>query len=591
MDYQDVVEQYKNNKLKSSDIRSKIKIARSLDFKNRYMFMNNEEGIFSEQELKKLEKANYIVQIQEAHSLLNDKLQNIYQDLMSYVSKTPTRDVVGKQSRIYDIEVFTELPCADKIKAILKINDDYSKYLEYIKIASAIDYLSSQENSAEDNKKVLFLLEMFKSIKGELVKPSIAFFEKSFFHHLINSQKKDGNSLDEYFEKQKENIQWQYKKAKALYSEEELIELCKIIVATSKNLEISVKNTIKCFSEISEVEFEQMHLAENAEDLKDFQKKYEDIQRKKEAEEKRILEEERKRQEEEKKRAEQEKRRLEEEKRKAEKANKSQKLIKNRNTIGYANFSSETTGKIEEKIIEHKSSKQPKEDRIVIVLYWMERSDNDLNKRVNKKTLNHFFETVKQIEKNTGKKTSMFLVTNANREITLNRVNQLEEQAQKNQLTDFVEGAIGGYGTFWIDEEKQIVDNATMTEQQKEIIKQVLEKNEGFKLRRDILDDDTEDYLRYKFPERVSKSLNEEYLILIKKLVTRNITPRIAGIKLIHFVENEYPGLDVVLNSQLEAFYLLPEYYKAKYNVGEIYKADIKNMDIPQPEKPGEEHE
>src|SRR5699024_5814872 len=121
--------------------------------------------------------------------------------------------------------------------------------------------------------------------------------------------------------------------------------------------------------------------------------------------------------------------------------------------------------------------------------------------------VNEFFKSLKAYEDKTGIRLSLFMVTNANQFTTQNRVKELQKKAEDYEMPRLVEGALGGYGTFKIDKNGNVIDIAKMSFENREKIKKLLERTLRFSLPTELIDETEENYLRYEFTDKKDASI------------------------------------------------------------------------------------
>ena len=260
---------------------------------------------------------------------------------------------------------------------------------------------------------------------------------------------------------------------------------------------------------------------------------------------KRIAEEKKKKQEEELQR-----KKLEEELKQAKENELKKKLLEE---------------KIKKKLQE--TNKSSKEQVNPIIFSWLEKEDITITRRLGNKVVVEMFDKIKQIQEKTGVRTSLYIVTNAEKEVALKRLRDFQKKATINGLPDLVEGILGGYSTFKIDKTGKIVNIAAMSEINKKKIISLLENTKGSNLLKEKLESETDSYLRYQLTDRKDKSITKEYLNLLVKNILKDERVRRQPLKFLPFMEGKCAGIDVLLESQLKGISQLPEYYKTKYSI------------------------
>ena len=239
------------------------------------------------------------------------------------------------------------------------------------------------------------------------------------------------------------------------------------------------------------------------------------------------------------------------------------------------------TGRMEQKIKDLQTTPTAKEQVRPIIFAWFEKDDVSLLKRIGSKRLTAFFDKLKRIEAETGVRTSLYLITNANREQTVRRLEEFKVRAKAAGLPRLVEGALGGYSSFRVDTDKNITDIAKMSPENRKKITLLLSKSQRTQLLPECIVQSETDYLRYQFTDKKDKSINKSWLnFTVNGLLS---DPRVSKqpLKFLPYIENKCAGIDVVLESQLKGLSQVPEYYKSKYHIapGKTIKVSIEDID------------
>ena len=209
---------------------------------------------------------------------------------------------------------------------------------------------------------------------------------------------------------------------------------------------------------------------------------------------------------------------------------------------------------------------------------WINKEDITLSKAIGDKKLQSLFEKIKKIQKATGRRVSLFLITNADQEVTKKRWEDLKEQSEKAGLPGLVEGALGGYASFRIDEKGDTIVIATMSSENREKIKTLLRNGIHVNMPPEWIDETEQNFIRYKLADKPDKTLPMDYLkFLIRGLLDDK---RIGSqpLEFQPFIEKKAVGIDVVLTSQAIGISKSIEYYEAKYNMEEG-KINFVNVD------------
>ena len=255
----------------------------------------------------------------------------------------------------------------------------------------------------------------------------------------------------------------------------------------------------------------------------------------------------------------------------------------------------QTTQKKKIDIIENNSVKEDEDARVKkiqkqvtekeqvnpIIFSWLEREDITLTRRITSKKLAAFFERIKIMESETGVRASLFLITNASKEVTLKRVLEIQKKAKNQGLPKLFEGALGGYGAFRIDSQGNIIDIAIMSDINRNKIIRLLESNLlKTSLPQDIIENDEVNYLRYQISDKKDKSITPKSIRLIADRISNEEKVKNQPLKILPYMEGKYAGIDVLLKSQLEGILKIPAYYKAKYNVAPGKTKNVKIHEI-----------
>jgi hypothetical protein len=334
---------------------------------------------------------------------------------------------------------------------------------------------------------------------------------------------------------------------------------------------------------MSESEAEQVYLKEQFEALKTLEEKCVKMEKvKASSEDETKLEaikiQNQKREEEAKKKQEELVRKLEErEKKQKEEKEKQKKAIEN---TSQEIKTEKTIQELEERIAILKGVSTAKESVVPVILSWFEREDISISKKLGTKKFDTFFKKIKQIELQTGTRSSLFFITNADKEITSKRVEELKKKSKEFGMPRLVEGAFGGYSAFRIDESGKIKDISVMSEENKQKIMYLLEHTNGFMMSRDMIDETGTDYLRYKFSDGTDKSITTQYLAIMIGRLLANEKVKKQPLKFYRYVEQHNTGIDVLLESQIKGITKLQEYYNSKYQIaGNFIKLNIDDID------------
>ncbi len=234
------------------------------------------------------------------------------------------------------------------------------------------------------------------------------------------------------------------------------------------------------------------------------------------------------------------------------------------------------------KIIELKKQELSNKEQIVpIILTWFEQEDVTLTRRISTKKMNAFFDKIKQIQLETGKKANLFFVTNSDKEKTAKRTIELQKKAIIQGLPNLVEVTFGGYSAFKIDKNGNIIDIAQMSELNRTKIINLLETPVKHYLSSELIVKEEKDYLRYQFSDKKNRNVTVQYLKTVINQLLQDEKIKKQPIKFLPYVERSCSGIDVVLESQIKGIEQIPEYYKIKYGVSakEIIQVNVANID------------
>lgn len=573
MEYQEIVTAYNNKDLDTSSLKKMLKVAKPLKGRQRYravsvvdnsFFLNN-EIIYLLTMPENGEKAGKF--IGKLDSILND----YFAYLVTTMKSCDATILVDMKPKFYTQTEFETLTKEEKFKILLDINKKYYKFLEYQEIADARDSLGI--SAILWNNRILeleFLIRMFNNFKSDTMKKEFFCFSKSFLMALIEFKKSKKIRIEEFVKTKKKSIQTDYEQYSKYFSTEDFREIIENLTLTSKTLKISLTKTIECFYELSESANEKSHLEGDFADFQALEKKYKTMQKLKEKAEKQKVKDQKEKEKrllEEK--AEKERKEKEEALRKEQEAKEREELDK---AIGMQN---------EYATDDVKTVVRAKEQVSPMIFTWFESEDIPLTKKISAKKLNTFFDTIKQIQENTGTRVSLFLITNSNKELTKKRIEEFDKKATARGLPNLVESAFGAYSTFKIDKDGKILDIAQMSELNRTKIVNLLEKPVRYYLSRDQIVNGEQNYLRYQFSDNKSSSVTSEQLKVVIDEILKDEKIKRQPLKFLPYKEKDSVGIDVLLESQLKGISQLPDYYKSKYSIspGKTLRADVSAID------------
>ncbi len=571
MEYREIITSYKENSLDTSKFKEKLEMAKPLVGRPK----DRTPETIGKRQVFILDMYN-IEAVQETANKFKSfeldcdyQLNYYYSMLLESIQFTKSWKYMEINPEMPNEENFKKLTINQKFKTILKLNRKYLEYLEIQKVADIRDRLGEDILSEETINKVQFFKLMYECIESDVAKSELYVLKEypkiiSTLLEYKNSRKKKNISLEDFIKTKNRGIIRKFEEVRRYFEIDELKDISECLELIKETLGMKLKDILELISEIADGELETSYLNSEYSDLKKLQEKY-----------KRMLEL--------KKQAD----KIEKEKEKAQKREKSKNTKKQNGKRGKQSVKEEkkkekvtvidkdATGELDEQITRINNTPLVKEKIIPIIFSWFERDETSKNKNKNIKLISSFFEEIKELEKQNNTRASLFLVTNANKEVTLNRFNELRKLANQKGLSRIMEGAFGGYSSFRVDESGQIVDLSIMSDENKEKIKMVLRK-EG--MTSDVIDTD---YLRYKFSDKKDKHITKGYLAYLSNCLKRSKLINGQPIEFISFLEGNTSGIDVVLSSQLEGIYKLPSYYKAKYHIDpkNVFKIQLSQLE------------
>ena len=226
----------------------------------------------------------------------------------------------------------------------------------------------------------------------------------------------------------------------------------------------------------------------------------------------------------------------------------------------------EIESRIEENVkeISYNTSKEP---IIPLIFSWFERDDITFTRRVTIRKLGQFYEKLKKIERDNGARVSLYLITNANKEVTLKRLIEMQKKAINNGFPNLVEGALGGYSSFKVEMNGRVTDLSIMSNTNREKIINLLDNTVYEDWERTNVNKECDDYVRYQFSERKERKYTVQYLKSTIENVLKEEKIKNQPLRFIPYSDKSGIGVDVVLRSQLNSISKLSDYYKTKYYV------------------------
>ena len=573
MDYQELVIAYNNKGLDISNLKEKLKIAKPLKGRPKYRAVD----IISQRSALLNDINNLLITLEKEEKLeefkkATDELLNDYfLILVKSIEKLNAWKFMKLLSRDFSEEKFVDLRYKEKFEIVMFLNREYFKFLQYQNIADIRDCLKNSESLDNDTiMKLEFLITMFNKLKNKEVKIEFFCFDKDFLMTWQWSRRFKNLKFNDFIKSKKRSVKEEYQRLSKFFTNDDFIDISSNLEMASKTLKTSVHNIIEAYSEMSESESEVYYIEEEFEQLKQLLKKYKKMQKISKAKEKTVIES------------------IKETKENSIEIKPKTKKIKKKET------ELKSTEEVVEKIKVQKTKKvkkvkveEEKIDKVAVVqkehvcpliFTWFEREDKTIARRVGSKVLTGFFDKIKEIESLTGMRVALYMVTNTGKEVTLKRLEDLKKKAYSCGLPNFVEGALGGYGSFRVDANGKIENIAVMTKtDRKRIIKLLGKSNENI-FNSSLIVEDINEYIRYQM---VDKNFNKKYLNLLISNLLKEEEIRLQPFKFLVFVEGKKEGIDVLHEDQLKAISQLSNYYKEKYLIknSKIMNVRIDNIE------------
>lgn len=583
MDYQELITSYNNKGLDISYLKEILKIAKPLKGRLKYRAID----IISQRSALLNDINNLLITLEKG-----EKAEGFNKDtdiLLSEYFLTLVKSVEALKAwkfmklipTEFTEEKFEKLNYKEKFKLVMFLNREYLAFLKYQNIADIRDCLKNAESLDEDTiRKLEFLRTMFNNLKNKEVKIEFFCFDKEFLKALVWSRKFKNLKFDDFIKSKKRSVKGEYKKLSKFFTNEDFLDISLNLVVTSKALKTPVYNIIEAYSEMSESESEVYYIEEEFEQIKELLKKYKKMQTIKKEYDKKLAENKKL----EKERLEkEEKERFERERIEAERLKKeAEEQEELREIIDPKKLQKAPKGKKSGKssIEDDELNEVPKEQVNPLIFTWFEREDKTIAKRIGSKALTRFLEKIKEIESSTGIRVALYMVTNAGKEVTQKRIEDLKKKAFKEGLPNLVEGALGGYGSFRIEKDGKVSDIAGMTKKSKQKIIKLLEKAKGEALTPDLIDEDVDLFIRYQMTDKKDKNINKKYLNLLISNLLKEEEIRSEPLKFLVFLEGKKEGIDVLHENQLKAISQLSSYYKEKYSMTNSKTMNVRIDDI-----------
>lgn len=584
MDYQEIVTKYKEEGLVTSNLKKRLEVAKPLEARPRYrvLDMSSRNWYYNSSIIDLLTVPENQKKLDFFEKASRELIREYFDDLIERIKQAKAWDFMGIKARDFSKERFEDAKLSEKFSIIYELNQKYCRFLEYQKLADLRVMFTDKKTDIDDQTlmKMCFFKLMFGNLKSDEVKKEFFCFDERFLHALLRYKTSKDIRLEEHMKNQKKDIAKEYKKFEQFFSTEDYRDIIDNIILSSKATKISKTKVMRIFSQMSETEAEQEYLHLEQDAFKELEDKCykmnevrllyekEKITKENKAREERLAEESRRKAEELEKRQEEAKQKLLAAKLKAE---RDRKIAL---TEGY-------TEELERKIAILQKTSTAKEAVIPILFIWLDKDKATLTKKIGNQKLATFFAKIKEIEKDNGRRASLFLITNADQETTQKRVEELKRKAKEVGILRLVEGGFGGYSSFRVDEAGNIKDVAKMSAENREKIKLLLENSYRTSLPRTLIDETEQNYIRYKFSDKPDNSITKSYLGILVGQMLNDEKVRRQPLKFMPFIEREASGIDVVLESQIKGISKIHDYYASKYDISsrKSYKVNVEKIE------------
>ncbi len=584
MDYQEIVTKYKKEGLVTSNLKKRLEIARPLEARPRYraLDMSGRNWYYNSSIIDLLTIPENSKKLDFFEKSSRNLISEYFNELIERIKKCQAWDFMGIKARDFSKDRFENAKLSEKFNIIYELNQKYCKFLEYQKLADLRGMFTDKNTDIDEQTlmKMSFFRLMFGSFKNEKIKQEFFCFDERFLHALLKYKSSKNIRLDEHMKNQKKGIQYTYEVFENFFTTEEYRDIIENILLTSKYSKMSKTDVMRIFSQMSETEAEQDYLHSEIEIFKELEEKCyrmnevrlahekDRISRENEEKSKRLAEEGRRKAEELKRRQEEAKKRILEAKLKAERERKIS------HSEGY-------TEELDRRIAALQKNPTVKEAVIPVLFIWLDKDTDTLTRKIGNQKLATFFSKLKEIESETGNRTSLFLITNADQETTQKRIDEIKRKAKEVGMQRLVEGGFGGYSSFRVDETGLIKDVSKMSPENREKIKLLLENSRHASLPRSLIDENEQNYIRYKFADKPDKSITKSYLGILVGQMLNDEKVRRQPLKFMPFIEREASGIDVVLESQIKGISKIHEYYESKYDIslGKSYKVNVEKIE------------
>ena len=564
MDYDEIITQYKNGSIDISDLKKKLEIARPLNARSGRLdfrligstFSTIREGVNAQLINEKPER------VQEYKSIVDYSLLNYFTNIVSRIDSSRAWGIMKIVPTKITKEDFKELSTDEKLKFVMTLNQRYNNFLKIQKYADLRECIINDGDLLDENiKKMQFILLMFEALKSKTAKEDFFCIPEELLSALMSFRRSKHKKLEDYFASKSKFVKQSYENYSQYCTTEEFRDIIENLQLVSKTLKISVSKVIEYYSAISWANFEIRGLDDEYDifmELSEKNKKMFSLVEK--TEEPKV------------------------QKHFVEVEEKPEINTKVKNELKKEPLDRNTgvTGQIEKQITENNSVVSVKEQIIPLILAWFGTENKELAEITDAKKISNFLEKLKQIESYCGARVGLYIVTNASKEITLKRMQELEHKARAKGMGKLIEGALGGYSSFRIDKSAKITDLSIMEEETREKIIQLLGMSmydRGFV--RELIDPRENNYIRYFFSIKKDSSIDLKYLKFRISSLLKDPNVKKQPLSFVPFIEGECSGVDVLLKSQLDGLDNLSEYLKSKYTFysGKTMKANIYALD------------
>lgn len=552
MEYQEIITLYKEDNLDISNLKEKLEMAKSLKGRLKYRALNRiEDSIDFIFEIPNTlvipEKPEKWGQFKRSCDRI---LKEYYAILIKSLEETNAWEFLKLEHSDYSEESFEKLNSEEKFEVLLELNEKYSYFLKYQKVADIRDCLDrGTELDDKIIKRLEFLNKMLGASENPRTKTEFYMFNEKFLITLANYGKARNVKLEDYMKSKGKSIKDEYVKLSKFFSAEDLKDIAENLVLTSTTLNISIPNIIQAYSEISETEMEIEYFLSEHKEISQLKAKYQKVE---------LIKEEHKK-------IKQEKLLQEDETKEKLESQQEVKIEDNQENDNEIKISEEEyTDELNSQIEEIKEIPIVKEDVNYIKLFWFQREEKQSACTMTDEQLSNFLDKVKQMETETGIRSSLFLITNSDEEITKKRFEKLQNEAINRGMPKLLEGALGGYSSFKIELDGSVKSISQMSEINRS---KIITLMNSYGIEETYVNNDEHAYVRYEFSNENDKSITLLSLNRLKTVLENRIKRSNQPIEILTYLEGNYSGIDVVLNSQIIGIAQISDYYDSKYNL------------------------